>query len=136
MADVSGNALWVLVSGAMTARGLSYRGVELKSGGSITKSDLGHWKNGTITHLSPEKLIAAAAALDLDLDEVVAAALQVVGLAPQAADLERTIQRTDLPELVKRRLLRVIADHRASQEGARPDRAKQAARGKRKLSED
>lgn len=125
MPTVNKSPLWALISEAMTKHELSYRQVQDRSNGAVTRGDLGFWKNGTTKHISPAKLVAVAGALDLDLAAVVDAALATFNL-PSGTSIEAAIRAdSELPELTKRQLLRMVSEAR---QAAPTPRARKVAR--------
>lgn len=131
MATVAETPIWAVIRPAMEAKPISYRGIEAKTSGIVTKGDLGHWKNGTFKQLSPGKLVALATVLDVPAISLVSAALRTLGYPIGGSTIEDSINDDRiLSPLAKRRILDLVERERRLEAGARA--AKKAARPHRR----
>lgn len=114
MAPVNDNPLGGLIERERKRLELSFRELQAKSAGRLTRSDFTNWNARVYKRLSPDKLVALADVLEVPLPVVVEAALATMGLdAGRTRTIEDAIRADEtLDELTKRQLLRIIEDRR------------------------
>lgn len=117
MTPVNETPVWRLIQGAKRDKNISYRAIEAASGGRLSRTALAKYQRGEVKHLAPDTLVAISEILDIPLADLVVATLETIGLGhvlPSRSVEDSVRNDPELSELLKRKILRLIADHRAA----------------------